>query len=116
MVVEAVAPVVGGVAFEDGDQASALHIIGDRNAGGVEERFGEVEVGDDILVDRAGLGDAGPADEERGLEGLLVHPAFIEPAMLAQVPALVGGIDNNGVVGEARFIKVIEHTADVLIH
>ena len=36
--------------------------------------------------------------------------------MLAEVPALVGRVDDNRIFGEAGVVEVLEHAADVVVH
>jgi len=35
--------------------------------------------------------------------------------VLTEGEALVGGVDDNGVVSEAAFVQIVEHAADVVI-
>ena len=53
------------------------------------------------LLTLPGLRHAGPADEQRRAQRFLEDPALVEPAVLAEVEALVGGVDDDGVVGQA---------------
>ena len=116
VVVEALAPVCRGLAFEQGDEGGALDVLGDRDASHIQEGGGEVEIGGDVCsVDGAGFDGAGPADEEGCFEGLLVHPAFVEPAVFAEIPTLIGGVDDDGVVGESGFIEIIEDFTDAVV-
>ena len=54
-------------------------------------------------------------DQQRHVQRLLVHPALVEPAVLAQIEALVGGVDHDRVVGQARLLEVIQHPAHAVI-
>ena len=56
-----------------------------------------------------------PANEERRAEAFLVHEALVEPAMIAEEEALIGVVDDDGVVGDFVFVEVIEDAADVVI-
>ena len=105
----------GSVPSSSGTKTLALHVVGDFDSGDVEEGLGEIEVGNDIVVDRTGLDPARPADQQRRLERFFVHPAFVEPAVFAQIPALVGRVDDDGVVGQAGFVEVVEHATDAVI-
>ena len=55
-----------------------------------------------LSLDAAGLRLAGPADEQRRAERLFVHPPLVVPAVLAEIPALVGRVDDDGVLRQAR--------------
>ena len=46
---------------------------------------------------------------------LLVHEALVEPAVLAHVEALVGGIDHEGIVQQAFLLQVVEHTTHIIV-
>ena len=109
MVVEALAPVGGRLALEQRHQAAALHLGGNRHAGGIEEGLGEIEVGDDVSAfTLPGLTTPGQRTEQRRAQRLLEDPALVEPAVLAEVKALVGGVDDDRVVGQAFVIEVLE--------
>ena len=92
------APVVGCVAFEDGDEAGSLHVVGDVGSGDVEKGLGKVEVGYDVAVYAAGLDLSGPGDEQGCAVGLVIHEALVEPPVFAKVEALVAGVDEDGVL------------------
>ena len=82
----------------------------------IEQGGCEVEIGGDVLaVDGSGFDGAGPADEAGCFEGLLIHPTFVEPTVFAEIPTLIGGVDDDGVVGEAGFLEVIEDFTDAVI-
>src|SRR5207249_10857811 len=116
MVVEAFAPRGQRLALEERYQAPALHFGGHREAGCLQECLGEVQIADDILVDATRLSDRGPADEEWRAERFLKDPAFVEPAVLTEVKALIGGVDDNGILGESLVIEILKYPADALIH
>ena len=56
------------------------------------------------------------AHDERCAQRLLVHEALVEPAVLAHVEALVGGVYNHCVVGESVLVEIVEHTAHALVN
>ena len=97
MIVDGFLPVRGGVALEDFFEGAALHVGGGWDAGEIEEGRAEIEVLDEVLVDRAWFDDAGQPGHKRHSQGVFVHEAFVKPAMIAQVEALIGGIDDEGV-------------------
>ena len=49
-------------------------------------------------------------------QGLLIHPAFVEPAVLAEVETLVGRVDDDGVVRQPGFVEVVENPAEIRIN
>ncbi len=93
-----------------------MNICKVRRTGDVEEGAGEVDEADDLAVGAAGLDDAGPADHERRAQGFFKDPALVEPAVLAEVEALIAAENDHGVVCEAVFVEVVEHSAHVFIH
>ena len=88
---------------------------GHRHAGGVEERLGEIEVRDDVAVHAARLDHARPADDQRRAQRLLEDPPLVEPAVLAEVEALVGRVDHDRVLGQPGFVEVLQQPADALV-
>ena len=115
VVIKLLAPVRRDLTAEERTEAAPLHVGRSRDAGHVEEGLGEVDVRDEGLVDRTRGGDAGPAHEERRADGLLEDPALIEPAMLAEVEALVGRVDDDGVREQALLLEVLQDAADVVV-
>ena len=53
--------------------------------------------------------------QQRGAEGFLIHEALVEPAMLAHVESLVGGVDDQRVIQQIVLLQIIEHDTDVPI-
>ena len=115
VVVELLAPVGRSLTRENRLQAAPLHLGGRRQSGHVEEGLGVVDVRDQCLAHGAGLGHAGPADKQRRTHGFLEDPALVEPTVFTEVEALVGGIDHDGVLGEALVLEILQHAADVII-
>ena len=56
------------------------------------------------------------ADDERGMERLLVHESLVEPAVFAHIESLVGCIDDDGVVGEVVLVEIFQQSAHALIY
>ena len=114
-VVDRVAPVLGGLAAQQRDEGVAVDVRRRRRAGDVQEGRGVVDVLDECVDGRAGLDDAGPAHDQRHHQRLLVHPALVVPAVVAEVEALVGAVDDDGVVGEALLLEPVHEPADALV-
>ena len=51
---------------------------------------------------------SGIADDERCAQRLLVHVSLVKPSVLAHVETLVGGVDDDGVVGESVLVEIVE--------
>ena len=98
-----------------GSEAGPLEVVGDFDAGVLEQGGREVDVEDHVVVDRAGCDGLRVADEQRHAQRLLVHEALVIPAVVAEKEALVGGIDDDGVVGQSFLLEIVEQTADVVI-
>ena len=58
----------------------------------------------------------GPTDQQRRAERFLEDPALVEPAVLAEVEPLVGGVDDDGVGGQAFLVEILEDRADAFVH
>ena len=79
-------------------------------------------MGDDVVVDRAGLNDTRPAHDQWDAE-----PAFPGRALLTEegrrsavrpsefFRAVVGGVDDNGIVSDAEVVELFQHLADRLV-
>ena len=94
-----------GLSPEDRDEAAALHLGRNRLSGEVEEGLGEVEVGDEVRIHAPRLHLPRPAREQRRAQRFLEKPPLVEPAMLAEVEALVGGVDDDGVLRETLVVE-----------
>ncbi len=91
-------------------------------AGGGQQRRQPVVVLDDVVGDAARLDLSGPADQLRDAVGALPvgvllaaerRGARVGPAVA--VRSVVGGVDDDGVVGDAEFVEHVEHRAHVLV-
>ena len=91
-------------------------------AGGGEQGREHVLVRTDVVDDRAGLDDAGPADHAghavaafplRVLLAAEHRGAAVGPGECFR--AVVGGIHDDGVLFEAQFLELGEHLADVAV-
>jgi len=116
-VIDRIAPIrcCRDLRLDHGNQAFALDIGGDYRSGDFKEGGCVVDVLDQRLALGAGLGDARPFQDEGHGEGFLEHPALVIPAVLAEVEALIRGVDDDGVFSLAAFVEIVEHATDVLI-
>ena len=82
-----------------------------------------VEAGEDAVLDRARLDLARPADDARHAEaafhdgalgGLERRHAAVRPG--EHFGAVVGGEDDDGVVGLADVVQVLQEGADAVVH
>ena len=115
MVVDGLAPDGGGLTGDDREEAFTLHLGGDGDVGGGEDGGGVVDVHDHGGGDLAGLDETGVADEEGDAEGGIVHEAFVVPAVLAEVEAVVRGVDDECVGGLAGLIELIQDAAEAFV-
>ena len=100
-----------------------LQFVADvRVARGCQQRRQPVVVLDDLVGHRARLDLAGPADQLRHPEGALPvgvllaaerRGAAVGPGIAMR--AVVGGVQDDGVLGDTEFVQHIEHRADVLV-
>src|SRR3546814_16001303 len=54
-------------------------------------------------------------DQKRRAHRFVIDEALVEPAMLAEVKALVGGVDDDRAAIEAAFLQIVEHRADAFV-
>lgn len=94
----------------------ALHSGGNVDAGEAEESGREVGVVDEGVAHGAGFGFAGILDDERDLKGRLIHPALVDVVVLAEHEALVGGVENDGVVEVTGFAEGLDEAGDVVVY
>ena len=99
----------------DVDGGAVKLLVVDAVAGELHDGGGDVGVGGGVGALGA-LGDAGPADDEGhadvGLEA--AHLARVQ-AVLADVEAVVRGVEDVGVVEQALVLEALDHLADELV-
>src|SRR5215510_10085653 len=94
-----------------------------RTAGDLDEGWQPVEGREQLVLQRAGPDDAGPADHRWGAEAALPGFAFLafegRDATIREgyrLGAVVSGEHDNGVVGLCHVVDLLEHVADVVVH
>ena len=115
VVVEALAPILGVFATEEREKRDALNVGGNGSAGKVEESGGVVNVLHHFLDVAARFQPLGQVHEQRGRKTLLVHEALVEPSVFAHIEALIGGVDDEGVVEQALGFEVVEQATDIVV-
>ena len=82
-----------------------------------------IERGEHVVLDGAGLDHAWPADHHRGAHAALPggQLAALERGGAAiregdGLGAVVGGEDDDGVVGLPHVVDLLEHEADIVVH
>ena len=108
-------PSFWGFAVEQGAHARSLEGFGDVDARVVEKGGGKVGVEDHVGVDTAGFDFFGIADDEGHAQRFFVHKTLVIPAVIAQEKALVRCVNDDGVVGEAFFVEIVEHAPDIVV-
>ena len=109
------APVGRRFAAQQRHERAALHRVRHGQPGEAEEGGREVDVADELRGHMAGL-DAGAARDQRRAQARLIREAFVVKAEVAEIPAVVRGVDDDGVLREARLVEVVEHTAHAVVH
>ena len=102
-------------AVEQGANARSLEGFGNVNVRVVEKGGGKVGVEDHVGVGTAGFDLFGIADDEGHAERFFVHKTLVIPAVIAQEKALVRCVNDDGVVGEAFCIEIVEHAPDIVV-
>ncbi len=115
VIVNALSPVAGILAFQQRHQRRALHVAGNRAPGHFEKRLGVVEVLHQIFVMGTGLRDTRPLDDQRHLQRFVVHPTFVVPTVIADVETLVGRIDHDRVVGQPQLLERFHQCPDAFV-
>lgn len=101
------APVFGNFAIDDGLEAPAVIALGCFDSGPVEKGRGKVDIesrcrGNFPLL---AFGNARVGNDEGHLNGFLIVGPLSGKATVGHVVAIVGGINDDGVIGEAGFLK-----------
>lgn len=91
-----------------------MHIGWNLHPGYSEKRRCEIGVEGEAFCHGAGF-HAGSADDERDVEARFIHEAFIVHPEVAEVPAVVGAINDYSISGEVVAVEVVEHLADAVI-
>ena len=99
VVVNRVAPITRGLARHEAQQRISLDVRGHSLARQLQERRRVVDVLNQLWHARARGDSSRPARHKRHFQRLLVHPALVVPAVLAQVEALVGAVDDERIFG-----------------
>ena len=60
--------------------------------------------------------DTGTGDEEGNADAVDVHVLFADEAVVTHCKAVIGGEDDVGIVGFARFFQCLENTSDLRVH
>ena len=117
VVVDPRAPGFGGLAArgEHALQRTSLHVGGNLQPGHIDERRGQVDVHGQRLRADARRNGFRIAHQQRRALALLVHETLVEPPVLAQEKALVGGVDDDRVVQFADLFQIIQQTPDILV-
>ena len=100
---------------EERHPARALHRSRHGYAAEFEERRREVDVQDHFVHGLALGKEPGVADEQGDAERFFVERPFVAEAVLAEVVAVVAGVDDDGVVGEAEFVEGLEQAAEIFV-
>ena len=116
VIIKAFAPVLGGLSFKDGDHRATMQIGWSINSCDFAKGTRKIHRRHDVPVPTSRFNDPGPADKKGSAEGFLVHPAFVEPAMLSKIKALVGAVDYDGVLFQPGFLQIGKHASDSIVY
>ena len=84
--------------------------------GEIQNRGRKIYVLHHVLVHAAARLQARIAHDQRHAQRRLVHKALVVPAVLAHEVAVVGGVDDERIVGQPALVQIVEHAAQVFIH
>ena len=74
----------------------------------------KIDVAHELIGRGAGF-DPGTASDQRHPQAGLIHETFVVESEVTQIPAVVGGVDHDGVFGQAGGIEVVEDLTHVVI-
>ena len=77
---------------------------------------GEVHGRDRIVVDDAGTHSRAAHDQRNTKKPLVMHRPLQHQPVITKPVAMVGGIDNNRVVGETEFVKAGHQPANLMVN
>ena len=116
-VVDGFAPIIRGIAaVNHGLEAATLHTAGGFAAREVDQGGSEVDVGDHGVADESCFDGRRITHDKGHAEGLFIHPTFVVVVVLTGELALVGGVENDGIVEFAGGLEVVDEATDVVIH
>ena len=115
-VVHRLAPGLRRVAFQVVTETRALHLLRSLQSGVVQEHRREIDIQRDVAIHAAGRDRSRVSHDERHTQRFLVHQALVEPAVIAEIEALIAGVDHDRVRCEAARVEIIEHAAHVIVH
>ena len=109
-------PVGGRLAAQHRRETPPLHVVGHRQPGEGHERRREVRVQHHAVAHRAGLRQAGNLNQQRHAQGMLIHEPFVEPAVVAEVKAVVARVKDDRVFHQAVLFQIVEDAPHVVVH
>ena len=115
VVVEAFAPALGMFSLEERHERHTLYVGRHLHPRQFEECRRIVDVLHqlvDVAFPRVALGQT---HDERRAEALFIHEPLVEPAVLAHVEPLVGGVDHQGVLVEPLRSQIVENAPHVVV-
>ena len=107
-------PVVRCSVFNKRAEAGSLIAIGDDGVGPVEEGCRQIEIQHGSVADLSllCLRHAGVCDDEWHVDGLLKVGPFSGEATVTHVVAVVGGVDDDGIVCQPGFFECLHEASD----
>jgi len=113
---EALGPVVGGVSLEQCDEAPGVEVRGRFDAPQFAERRHQVVESDELSDGAPAFDDARPADHHGHVVDLLVHHrSLVELSMAPGEVAVVGAVDDDGIVRESEPVHRVENSTDLSV-
>ena len=115
-VVEGSAPVGRRLAGSQRRKRSALKSRGRVNSRPFKQRGCKVHVEGDFIRHRTGPNACRPTHQEGNANAFLVHETLVVPAVVAEKEPVVGRVNHDRVVPEARGIQPCQNAADVFVN
>ena len=118
MVVSSFAPVCRSLTFifQNWFQRRALDIRWNFYSGKVEESGSKVHIHTDSIAGASGFDCFWKANDKRHALTFFIHETFVKPTVLAKEEALVGSIDDDGIIQFSCFFQIVQQAAYVLVY
>ena len=93
----------------------SLHRIWNWQTSEIDKCGSQIDVGDQLFR-HAPCFDSGTASDQRSLQTGLVHKSLVVESEITEVPAIVGGVHDDGVLGEPVLIEIVQNFSDAVIN
>ena len=94
----------------------SLHIFRNLRPGHIQEGRRIVNILNKMFVHRTWFNHTWPFNHKGHFKRFIIHPAFVIPAMVANVEPLIGAIDHNRIICQTLFFKCLHQASDTFVY